>query len=286
MHPSGSRRAFSAFAAMLHAGIAIAMSTQYLGGANKSASTWEDWQKEGDRLLSAGRYPEALAAFRHALALTANAHVAQQDLLTLHVSFASAFCDDGQFTQAEYEFRQALKLEEVANGRHSLEYALLFANISLLPTRTGSREEGIQVLRTAIERGAQTDNSQRLAIARDYLAKALYSQGRIDEADQALAVYQASEPKTDAIDPSLAAELLNDLGAIRDNQRRFQDAVSFDQQAVHLIEENRSLSPCASPIPAMPASWRSLSCTPARSLEFGAFRRPFCRPKMASARSV
>lgn len=103
--------------------------------ANEPASTFCDWHHRGMVLLHAGNYPAAAQAFRQALALAKTSTSAVPDLIAIHTSLASAYTLEGRYVESRDEFHDALVLVEKGQGAHSLDYALIFASMALLPDR-------------------------------------------------------------------------------------------------------------------------------------------------------
>ncbi len=108
---------------------------------------WIDWQREGNELLSSGNFTAAVRDYRRALATGQGSPLRVNELVSLHESLAWAYSEEGQFAESECEYRQALELVQTAQGTHSLDYALLLASMSLLPTQTGDRNGAIKTLR-------------------------------------------------------------------------------------------------------------------------------------------
>jgi len=195
---------------------------------------WSDWEKRGDRLMDAGRFEDAKKAYKNALVCAEASHAGNDVIVLIRNSLVTAYAQRGEFAQAEVESRRVLDLERRLHGPQSLEYAVVFASMSLLPMHSGNRDAEIDALRAAIERG--DESGAQIANAKDYLGKLLYNDRRFSEAEAVLEEAQASYARSEKQTYWLGSELLNDLGVIREHQGRFSEAADLDTQAIDLIE--------------------------------------------------
>lgn len=199
------------------------------------SESWKSWQDKGEQFVAQSEMDEACNAFRHALIEALHSHVMVQDVLRIHTLLASAYTLDGQFAQAEIEFRRALELEKKVHGPLTLDYAIDLAGLELLPTYSGGRDEGIASLKAAIA-NSKADLSEILT-AKDYLAKLFFADGRFGEAESILLEAEASCERGGDIPVWTKAELLNDLSVVQDREGRYGEAAALDEQTIELIEK-------------------------------------------------
>jgi tetratricopeptide (TPR) repeat protein len=205
--------------------------------ASGKIKTWVEWQVEANALMDAGNYEAATQAFRNALGTAVQAHESPQHLAIVYNSLGSAYTQRGQYLEAEDNFRCALDIEKNLLGPASLEYALVFASIALLPTQGADREQAIEVLRTAIACHEGKLASSEVAIAKDYLIKLLYSGARFADAEEILYDGHNSWANGNAKpDPYIRAELLNDEGVFEDHMGHQEQALKLDQEAIDTLE--------------------------------------------------
>ena len=178
--------------------------------------SWQDWQTRGKALLEASQMGQACDAFRHALLEAGHARVSPEELMNLHSSLASAYALSGRYAEATSEFRRTLDMERTLHGQDSLEYAMVYGSLSMLPTRTEDRDRGIALLKESIAENPEAKERTELVSAKDCLAKLLYQEERLSEAESVLEEARASAA-SDLTQPIwIRAELLNDLGAVRE----------------------------------------------------------------------
>lgn len=202
----------------------------------ETAKAWSDWQREGNELLSSGKFAAATRAYREALASGQAANLGVRQIVNLYESLAWTYSEEGQFAEAECEYRQALALIQRGQGVHSLDYALLLASVSLLPTQTGETSGTVETLREALSTNADSSRKGDLAIVRDGLAKILCREKRYEEAETLLVESETYYSSHATTQPEVAAELLNDLGVLRYTQGRYTEAAELHNQALHLLE--------------------------------------------------
>jgi tetratricopeptide (TPR) repeat protein len=134
------------------------------GQASETSKGWSDWLSEGRALIHTGNYSATTHAFREALAITARSAIDDRQLIVLHDALAGAYAEAGQFAEAEAEYRRALALVENAEGQGWHNYAFVLAQMSILPTHTGNRDEVIGLLRQAIEVNARIGSAENIAV--------------------------------------------------------------------------------------------------------------------------
>jgi tetratricopeptide (TPR) repeat protein len=204
--------------------------------ANQSSKEWAEWRQDGNTLVSSGDYAGAAQAFRQALALSQSGNLNDSTVVGLYQALAWAYSQEGEFAEAECEYRKAMALVEKDKGTHSLDYALLLASFSLLPTRPVGTAEAIQTLREALSFNEQSGSPADLALVRDGLAKILCREKRWEEAEKLLLESKAYYSSHASEDPEVVAELLNDLGVLRSNQRRYVEAGELHYQSIRILE--------------------------------------------------
>jgi tetratricopeptide (TPR) repeat protein len=206
--------------------------------ASDVVKTWIEWQLEANALIDAGNYEAATKALRNALE-TVQAHGSPQHQAIVYNSLGSVYSQRGQYVEAEANFRSALDIEKSRLGAASLEYALVFASIALLPTHAvdADREQAIEVLKTAIARHKGKASPTGITIAQDYLIKLLYSGARFAEAQEILSDWKDTfanlNPRPD---PFMQAELLNDEGVLQDELGHKEQALKLDEEAINMLE--------------------------------------------------
>ena len=204
--------------------------------ASDVTRTWIEWQVDANALMGAGNYEAATKSLRNALDAV-QAHGSPQHQAIVYNSLGSAYTQTGQYVEAEANFRCALEIEKRRLGAGSLEYALIFASIALLPTHAANREQAIEVLKTAIARYKGKVSPTGITIAQDYLIKLLCSGARFVEAEEVLYDWQDMFANGNAQpDPSMQAELLNDEGVLQDELGNKEQALKLDQEAISTLE--------------------------------------------------
>lgn len=223
---------------MQRLGVALAAGCSLLVMTKPAAAeSWKNWQVKGDQFMAQSEMDEACNAFRHALMEALHSQVLPRDMLHIHTSLAAADAMDGRFAEAETEFRRSLELEKAIHGPNSLDYAMDLAALLLLPTYSGGREDGIALLKTAIANHKTGRDAVDLLTAKDYLAKLLFGEGRLSEAESVLVEAQAEYEGGGVVQAWTEAELLNDLSVIRDKQGLYKDAAALDEETIGLLEK-------------------------------------------------
>ena len=127
-------------------------------------------------------------------------------------------------------------MERTLHGQDSLEYAMVYGSLSMLPTRTEDRDRGIALLKESIAENPEAKERTELVSAKDCLAKLLYQEERLSEAESVLEEARASAA-SDLTQPIwIRAELLNDLGAVRERQGRYSEAAELNGEMLNLVE--------------------------------------------------
>jgi len=196
---------------------------------------WSDWVSEGTALNSAGNYSAAARALRQALALAEGANAPERRVIKIYEALASADANAGQYAESEHEYERALVLTEKAQGRQSLDYALLVASMAVLPTQTENRHAVVALLHEAITVNGRSGSARELAIVRICLAQILVDERRYVEAESVLLVAQTDFTNLKATNPKLVAELLHDFGVLRFRQARYDEAVSLYTESIRLL---------------------------------------------------
>ncbi len=204
--------------------------------ASDVIKTWIEWQLEANALIDAGNYEAATKALRNALDMV-QAHGSPQNQAIVYNSLGSVYSQRGQYVEAEANFRSALEIEKRGLGAASLEYALVFASMALLPTHVADREQAIEVLKTAIDRHKDKAARPGVTIAQDYLVKLLYGGARFAEAEEILYDWKNTLANGNPqADPYMQAELLNDEGVLQDQLGHREEALKLDEEAIYMLE--------------------------------------------------
>jgi len=206
------------------------------GQANETSKGWSDWLSEGQALSHTGNYSAAAHAFREALAIAERLQINDRRLVELHYSLALAYAEMGQFVEAEGEYRRALSLVEKAEGQGSLHYAVLLADIAILPTQTGNREEVIALLRQAIAVNERTGSIKNITVIRECLAQIFRREKRYREEEPLLEDALADLVRQKAADPALMGAALNNLAVLRFDQERYQESVDLQLESIRVWE--------------------------------------------------
>jgi tetratricopeptide (TPR) repeat protein len=207
------------------------------GQAGETSKGWSDWLSEGQSLSQTGNYSAAAHAFREALAIaTRSAAIDNRQLVILHDALAGAYAEGGQFAEAEAEYRRSLALVEKTEGKGSLNYAFLLAQMAILPTQAGDREEAIALLRQTIAVNARIGSTENIAFVRECLAEVFRKEKRYGEEEPLLLDALADLAKQKAADPALMATALNNLAVLRFDQERYQESVDLQRESIRVFE--------------------------------------------------
>jgi tetratricopeptide (TPR) repeat protein len=232
---SAAHTSFPGMVGRLGLAVCLILGTVCNSKGAETRRAWTDWQQEGNELLSSGNFTAAVQAYRRALATGQGTQISVDQMVSLHESLAWAYSEEGQFAESECEYRQALGLVQKDKGIHSLDYALLLASLSLLPTQTGDRNGAIETLREALSINEGSSRKADLAIVRDGLAKILCKEKRYEEAETSLEQSEVYYSRNATTQPQLVAELLNDLAVLRWNQGRYTEAAGLHKQSLHQL---------------------------------------------------
>jgi len=206
------------------------------GQASETSKGWSDWLSEGQALTHTGSYSAAAHAFREALAIAARSAIDDRQIVELHDALAVAYAELGQFAEAEGEYRRALSLVEKADDQGSLHYAVLLADIAILPTQTGNREEVIALLLQAIAVNARIGSLKNINVIRECLAQILRSEKRYREEEPLLEDALADLVRQKAADPALMGAAFNNLAVLRFDQQRYQESVDLQLESIRVWE--------------------------------------------------
>jgi tetratricopeptide (TPR) repeat protein len=207
--------------------------------ASEPSKEWSAWLSEGKALWSAGNYSAAVHAFREGLALARRSDVTRLQLVPLHQALADAYAAAGQYKDSEGEYQCTLALIEKAEGRRSLDYAVVLALMAVLPTQTGHREEMIAFLREAISANARTGSIENITAIRECLAQVLRREKRYQEEEPLLVDALSDLAKQKAAATNLMAAALNNLGVLRFDQERYEESVDLQEKAIRVWEMAR-----------------------------------------------
>jgi tetratricopeptide (TPR) repeat protein len=207
------------------------------GHASETLKGWSDWLSEGQALNHSGSYSAAAHAFREALAAAAHSNIDERQLVVgLHDALAGAYAEAGQFAEAEAEYRCALALVEKAEGQGSRNYAFVLAQMAILPTQTGNRNDVIALLRQAIAVNERIGSLKNITVIRECLAKILRSEKRYQEEEPLLEDALAGLVRQKAADPALMGAALNNLAVLRFDQERYQESVDLQLESIRIWE--------------------------------------------------
>jgi tetratricopeptide (TPR) repeat protein len=206
------------------------------GQSRETPKGWSDWLSEGQTLSHTGNYSAAAHAFREALATAERLRIDDRRLVELHYALAVAYAEAGQFAESEGEYRHALALVVKVEGQASLNYAVLLADMAILPTQTGSREEVIALLRRVIAANAQTRSIKNITVIRECLARILRSEKRYQEEEPLLQEAVADLIKQKAADPALLGAAFNNLAVLRFDQERYHESVDLQLESIRVWE--------------------------------------------------
>ncbi len=209
------------------------------GQASETSKGWSDWLSEGLALSQTGSYSAAAHAFREALAIAARSAIDDRQMAVLHDALAVAYAEMGQFAEAEGEYRRALSLVEKTEGQGSLQYAVLLADIAILPTQTGNREEVIALLRQAIAVNKRTGSIKNITVIRECLAQIFRREKRYREEEPLLLDALADLAKEKAANPALLAAALNNRAVLRCDQERYEESVDLQRESIRAWETVR-----------------------------------------------
>ncbi len=206
------------------------------GQASETSKGWSDWLSEGQSLSHKGNYSAATHAFREALAIAERCQIDDRRLVELHYALAVAYVDAGQFAESESEYRRALALVGKVEGQASLNYAVLLADMAILPMQTGNREEVIALLRQALAANAQIGSIKNITVIRECLSRILRSEKRYQEEEPLLEEALADLVKQKAADPGLVGAAFNNLAVLRFDQERYQESVDLQLESIRVWE--------------------------------------------------
>ena len=206
------------------------------GQASETPKGWSDWLSEGQSLNHSGSYSTAAHAFREALAIAARSAVDDEQMVVLHNALAGAYAQAGRFAEAEAEYRCALALVEKAEGQGSRNYAFLLAEMAILPTQTGNRDEVIALLRQAITVNERTGSIKNINVIRECLAQIFRTEKRYQEEEPLLQDALADLVRSKAADPALMAAAFNNLAVLRFDQERYQESVDLQLESIRVWE--------------------------------------------------
>jgi tetratricopeptide (TPR) repeat protein len=203
-----------------------------------SPENWRDLMAQGHALQGACRYTEAARIFEHALAtLKASQTATQIQLAENFQSLGAVYADAGMPTRAYDEYQRALAAIAQAEGKDSLDYAVVFATAVdvLRPAEIGN--EAVSKLRNALARYEKTGSSDRLGTIRISLSRSLSQKKKLGEAETLLLDGLADLTKRPVKEPRQKAFFLNALTVLRFEQGRYEEALKLSSEHVRYLEE-------------------------------------------------
>ena len=216
--------------------ICITLLTFWCVQASETSKAWTVWVLQGRVLMAAGRYSDAARALRRAVVTAESSYADNQTMAEIYDTLALVYAEAGQYVESERQYRRALDIVEKSHGRQSLEYAVLTANLALLPTRTENRDPLIVILRQAIAVNRRSGPALKLAIVRECLAQILMDGRRYAEAETVLLDEQADFARLREASTKKVAEVLNTLGSLRFNQGRYEESTELRRESLGLLK--------------------------------------------------
>lgn len=218
--------------------VVLTMLLLVLCGADATAlvTSWSECVSKGVQLKSAGRYPDAIGAFREALSIAEAERAPGMALFAIHDHLASSYAEVQRFSDAAQQYRVALGLLEKIEGTSSLDYALVVSKATLLPGQGLSIEKSIDISRQALTAYQTSGATEKLFQLRNNLAQILIKDQRFRDAEVVLFELRAALPGN-LVEKEVLADSLTELGAIRFNQRRFPEAAALYLESLHAHEK-------------------------------------------------
>src|SRR4051812_6146420 len=144
------------------------------------------WLTQGNQLYQAGRYADAVQAFRLALKNLAPSTKDQSVLAETYEYLASAYAENGQLMESKAAYQHELTLLESLEGKQSLHYAFVLANMVDLFPLNEIRPDVIAMLQRAIATQSAGGSPDQLSMIRVALASIYVSERRYGEAEPLL----------------------------------------------------------------------------------------------------
>jgi len=213
-----------------------------LSATSETPKSWSDWVSEGMTLGVAGHNLAAALAFRQALTTAEGSQISDRQLVAIYDDLASAYADAGQYLESEYAYRRGLTIVERSEGRSSLDYALLLASMSRLPTHSGNRDETVALLREAVARHLQSASARELAVLRASLAEIFIDRKMYDEAEKLLLDSQSDLARLGTWRPAVQADLMNSLGELRFYQGLYDESIDLNVKSLRFLESTVSVN--------------------------------------------
>jgi tetratricopeptide (TPR) repeat protein len=204
--------------------------------AGPGSEDWRELMIQGRALHLAGKYLDAIQAFRKAETLTGLPGADLRRAAVISESLGAAYADSGQITNAGHEYRRALAALENCEGSHSIDYAVVLATIADLHDGSGVGEDIISKLRHALTEHEKSGPAEKLAVIRICLAQIFSKERRYGEAEALLLDTQAALNKQSAPEPKTKAGVLNALVVLRFDQGRYRESVQADAEYLRYLE--------------------------------------------------
>lgn len=188
-----------------------------------------------------GRYEDAEAAFRHALAeAEQNLRADAAPLADLLIGLAITFKYSGRFDEAEQLYRRALRIAASATADEAgSTVATIYHNLAGLEHARGNYLAAEPLARRAVELRLQAVNATAVDVAADKaaLAAILDELGQSDEAEallrDALAVYRSVYGETHyevAVNLNNLAGVLHRRGRLGEAQALYEESLEIKQE--------------------------------------------------------
>jgi tetratricopeptide (TPR) repeat protein len=193
--------------------------------------------KRGNALDWAGNYSDASRVFRDAVK---QAEEKQDARLPIALNaLANVEEELANFADASRLYQRALTLAS-KQGKTTLVYALTLGNLGVHYTANGQSKKAEGMLREslAVYQLVEPADSVNLALAKNALSNLLVDEARYTEAEELLLSSLDSYRRHPSTVFGQEAIVLNNLGVVRREQRRFDEARDLFEAAARLTESS------------------------------------------------
>jgi tetratricopeptide (TPR) repeat protein len=207
--------------------------------ADDKPKGWKDWMTEGARQQAEGKYSEAVASFRQALREADEFPRGDRRLLNSIDALASAYADGGLLAESAYQYRRGLAMLDSIGRHNSIDYALLLGSLASMSPNGVDANDTTRILRNAIEAGMGT--GQQRSSLQTYLFQVYRDHGRKREAESILVEERDDFKRRKDVTAQERAVLLNCLGGLRFEAKRYREAKDLYSDALEVREAARGL---------------------------------------------
>ena len=213
--------------------------TLAVSAAFPQADDWQRLMDQGIAAHTAGDYGEAASCYRAAAALSEHFDRANSRRFAAWNALATAYDALGRYADAETNYRRALGAAEQAQGKSSVSYASVLANLGTLYAETGQAARAVKTLRQAlaIHESAALVSERRIALTRSSLGDVLAFTGKYGEAANHLTTALAALEKLPD-NWSEIAVTLNGLAVTRMFQADYADSERLLRRALATLEQH------------------------------------------------